>query len=130
EDLFFRLNVFPLRSPSLRERIEDIPVLAEAFMTAFSRENGSLPKPIDADVVSALVARKWPGNVRELKNVVERMAILSGDRVTIADLPEDPHESPFGEEEASGDQASDQEDEPTQDASPATHSLPPANYLT
>ncbi|MEO8797683.1 MAG: helix-turn-helix domain-containing protein, partial [Polyangiaceae bacterium] len=43
---------------------------------------------------------KWPGNVRELKNVVERMAILSGERVTIADLPEDPHESPFGEEEA------------------------------
>jgi DNA-binding NtrC family response regulator len=44
------------------------------------------------------VARKWPGNVRELKNVVERSAILSGDRVTIADLPEDPHASPFEEE--------------------------------
>jgi len=101
EDLFFRLNVFPIRSPALRERVEDIPLLAEAFMDAFARENGTKKKPIDPEVVRALIARKWPGNVRELKNVVERMAILSGDRVTIADLPEDPHESPFGEEDAS-----------------------------
>jgi two-component system, NtrC family, nitrogen regulation response regulator NtrX len=100
EDLYFRLNVFPLRSPSLRERVEDIPLLALSFMQAFAKENGSKPKPIDEAVIQALVTRKWPGNVRELKNVVERMAILSGDRVTIADLPEDPHESPFGEEEA------------------------------
>jgi DNA-binding NtrC family response regulator len=100
EDLFFRLNVFPLRSPNLRERVEDIPLMAHAFMHAFAKENGTKPKPIDDAVVHALVARKWPGNVRELKNVVERMAILSGDRVTIADLPEDPHESPFGDEEA------------------------------
>jgi two-component system, NtrC family, nitrogen regulation response regulator NtrX len=100
DDLFFRLNVFPIRSPALRERVEDIPLLAETFMLAFSRENGTKPKPIDADVIRALASRKWPGNVRELKNVVERMAILSGDRVTIADLPEDPHESPFGDDDA------------------------------
>ncbi len=100
EDLFFRLNVFPIRSPALRERVEDIPVLAASFMDAFSRENGTKRKPIDELVIKALVARKWPGNVRELKNVVERMAILSGEHVTIADLPEDPHESPFEEEEA------------------------------
>ena len=105
EDLFFRLNVFPLRSPSLRERVEDIPLLAHAFMQGFAKENGTKPKPIDDAVIHALVARRWPGNVRELKNVVERMAILSGDRVTIADLPEDPHESPFGEEEATPDAA-------------------------
>jgi two-component system nitrogen regulation response regulator NtrX len=102
EDLFFRLNVFPLRSPSLRERVEDIPLLAHSFMQGFAKENGTKPKPMDDAVIQALVTRKWPGNVRELKNVVERMAILSGDRVTIADLPEDPHESPFGEEEAAG----------------------------
>jgi two-component system nitrogen regulation response regulator NtrX len=135
EDLFFRLNVFPLRSPSLRERVEDIPVLAEAFMAAFSRENGTLPKPIDPDVISALVARKWPGNVRELKNVVERMAILSGDRVTIADLPEDPHESPFGEEDATAETTSPQaevDDEgPSEPAgSGARASGPPAGHLT
>src|SRR5689334_9305762 len=107
EDLFFRLAVFPIRSPALRERVEDIPLLAHAFMQGFAKENGTLPKPIDDAVITALVARKWPGNVRELKNVVERMAILSGDRVTIADLPEDPHESPFGEEEAAPQEAPD-----------------------
>ena len=98
EDLYFRLNVFPIRSPSLRERMEDLPLLAHAFMEQFGRENGIRPKPIGADVMTALASRKWPGNVRELKNVVERMAILSGDTVTIADLPEDPHASPFEEE--------------------------------
>jgi two-component system, NtrC family, nitrogen regulation response regulator NtrX len=138
EDLFFRLNVFPLRSPSLRERVEDIPLRAEAFMTAFSRENGTKPKPIDADVITALVARKWPGNVRELKNVVERMAILSGDRVTIADLPEDPHESPFGEDDALSDSPAalgggDPEDEGPSEASgggAARPSSPPPGHLT
>jgi len=105
EDLYFRLNVFPIRSPALRDRVEDIPTLAEAFMLGFSRENGTKPKPMDADVVKALATRKWPGNVRELKNVVERMAILSGDRVTIADLPEDPHVSPFGDEETADEPA-------------------------
>jgi DNA-binding NtrC family response regulator len=98
EDLYFRLAVFPIRSPALRERVEDIPVLAQAFMDQFANENGVRPKLIDEDVMRALAARKWPGNVRELKNVVERSAILCGERVTIADLPEDPHASPFEEE--------------------------------
>src|SRR5262249_49973904 len=90
-------------SPNLRERVEDIPLLALAFMQSFAKENGTKPKPIDEAVITALVNRRWPGNVRELKNVVERMAILSGDRVTIADLPEDPHESPFfGDDDAGG----------------------------
>ncbi|MGH7295026.1 MAG: sigma-54-dependent transcriptional regulator, partial [Polyangiaceae bacterium] len=98
DDLFFRLAVFPIRSPALRERVEDIPRLVDAFMEQFARENGIRPKPIDGEVMAALASRKWPGNVRELKNVVERTAILSGERVTIADLPEDPHASPFEEE--------------------------------
>jgi DNA-binding NtrC family response regulator len=102
EDLFFRLNVFPLRSPSLRERVEDVPLLADAFMVAFAKENGLRPKPIDQMVYKALQLRQWPGNVRELKNVVERAAILSGDQVTIADLPEDPHENPFDDEPNGG----------------------------
>jgi two-component system nitrogen regulation response regulator NtrX len=100
EDLFFRLAVFPIRSPALRERVEDIPLLARAFMEQFGRENGVRPKPIDDEVMQALASRKWPGNIRELKNAVERSAILSGDRVTIADLPEDPHASPFFEEDS------------------------------
>jgi transcriptional regulator with GAF, ATPase, and Fis domain len=135
EDLFFRLNVFPLRSPTLRERVEDIPLLAEAFMTAFSRENGVKPKAMDEEVIRALVARSWPGNVRELKNVVERAAILSGDRVTIADLPEDPHESPFGEEETSaaeGHAASEPPDDDPPGESPSAKgaAAPPLGHLT
>src|SRR3954466_4818420 len=98
EDLLFRLNVFPIRSPSLRERSEDIRPLADAFVAAFCKENGLRKKPIDSTVYKALEARTWPGNVRELKNVVERAAILSGDVITIADLPEDPHANPFDDE--------------------------------
>jgi DNA-binding NtrC family response regulator len=90
EDLFFRLNVIPLRSPSLRERAEDVPLLAKAFLIEFCEENGMRPKPFDADVLEALSERSWPGNVRELRNVVERMAILSDDVITLDDLPELP----------------------------------------
>jgi two-component system, NtrC family, nitrogen regulation response regulator NtrX len=135
EDLFFRLNVFPLRSPALRERVEDIPLLAESFMQAFSRENGTKSKPLDPEVIHALVARKWPGNVRELKNVVERMAILSGERVTIADMPEDPHASPFGEEdvEASSGASHEPDDEHVDSeisSQPRAAGAIPASYLT
>ncbi len=101
EDLFFRLNVFPIRSPSLRERQEDIQALAIFFIDAFCRENGLRPKTLDRSAILALERREWPGNVRELKNAVERAAILSsGDVVTIADLPEDPHQSPFDDDAA------------------------------
>jgi two-component system nitrogen regulation response regulator NtrX len=95
EDLFFRLNVFPIRCPSLRDRREDIPLLAEAFVIGFCKENGLKQKALEKSVHEALMRRPWPGNVRELKNVIERAAILSGDTITIADLPEDPHTSPF-----------------------------------
>ncbi len=98
EDLFFRLAVFPLRSPALRERMEDIRALADAFIAAFCKENGLKNKTIDPAVYPALERRSFPGNVRELKNVIERAAILSGDMVTIADLPEDPHASPFDDD--------------------------------
>ncbi len=90
EDLFFRLNVVPLRSPALRERIEDVPALAAAFLEEFCRENGMRTKPVDPEVSEALIDHDWPGNVRELRNAVERMAILSGDRITLDDLPEFP----------------------------------------
>ncbi len=100
EDLFFRLDVFPVRVPALRERPSDIPLLAEAFVAAFCKENGLRPKRTDPSVYEALTRRQWPGNVRELKNVVERAAILSSDVITVADLPEDPHISPFEDEGA------------------------------
>ena len=130
EDLFFRLNVFPLRSPALRERLEDVPLLAESFLIAFCRENGAKLKPVAAGVIDALVHRTWPGNVRELKNIVERMAILSGDHITVADLPEDPHDSPFADEEAA---AEPEPPEPPDDLAEAPRgalpSIPP-QYLT
>ncbi len=89
EDLYFRLNVVPIRSPSLRERREDIPNLALAFLHDFCEENGIKEKPVDPEVLERLRNKAWPGNVRELRNVVERMAILSGDRITVDDLPPD-----------------------------------------
>jgi DNA-binding NtrC family response regulator len=110
EDLFFRLAVFPIRSPALRERMEDLHGLAGAFMAAFCKENGLRTKLVDPEVYTALERRSWPGNVRELKNVIERAAILSGDVVTIADLPEDPHANPFDDEaQASGGDAEEPE---------------------
>jgi DNA-binding NtrC family response regulator len=98
DDLFFRLDVFPIRVPALRERPGDIALLAQAFVGSFCKENGLRTKAMDKPAEETLSRRKWPGNVRELKNVVERAAILSGDVITIADLPEDPHESPFGDD--------------------------------
>jgi DNA-binding NtrC family response regulator len=89
EDLYYRLAVVPIRSPSLRERPEDVPRLAEAFLREFCRENGLPEKPVDAEVLDAMAQRPWHGNVRELKNVIERMAILSGDRITMEDLPDE-----------------------------------------
>ena len=87
EDLYFRLAVVPLRTPTLRERKEDIPALAAAFLADFCEENGLKSKPVVAEVWDRLRNKPWPGNVRELKNVVERMAILSGDAITVEDLP-------------------------------------------
>jgi two-component system nitrogen regulation response regulator NtrX len=106
EDLFFRLDVFPMRVPALRERRLDVPLLANAFVSSFCAENGLREKKIDPGVYEALQRRKFPGNVRELKNVVERAAILSSDVITVADLPEDPHLSPFDDEHDEGDDGS------------------------
>jgi two-component system, NtrC family, nitrogen regulation response regulator NtrX len=119
EDLYFRLDVFPIRSPALRERVEDIRPLADAFVTAFCKDNGLRRKPIDPTVYKALEIRSWPGNVRELKNVVERAAILSGELITIADLPEDPHANPFDDEPTTPDESDEG------DASAETTETPP-----
>src|SRR5512133_3703632 len=88
EDLYFRLAVVPVRVPPLRERLEDVPLLAERFFQLACRENGVRPKPVDGDVYDRLRGHRWPGNVRELRNVCERMVIMSGERITAADIPE------------------------------------------
>jgi len=76
-DLFYRLNVFPIRVPALRERPEDVPLLVRHFAEIFSRRMGKLIQSIPADTMSALMSYDWPGNVRELQNVIERAVILS-----------------------------------------------------
>jgi DNA-binding NtrC family response regulator len=89
EDLYFRLNVVPLRAPPLRERLDDVPLLAERFFQLACRDNGVRPKPVEPAVYDRLRTHRWPGNVRELRNVCERMVIMSGDRIGPADVPQD-----------------------------------------
>jgi two-component system nitrogen regulation response regulator NtrX len=87
EDLYFRLNVVPIFVPPLRERTEDVALLADHFMAMLAREYGRRPKTFDADAVAALQRYAWPGNVRELRNLVERLMIMvPGDRVSSTDL--------------------------------------------
>jgi DNA-binding NtrC family response regulator len=87
EDLYFRLSVVPIRSPGLRERADDLPLLIESFIHECCDENGFAYKPIDEPVIVRLKQYDWPGNVRELRNVVERLVIMSDDTITERDLP-------------------------------------------
>ena len=87
EDLYFRLNVIPIFVPALRDRQEDIPLLADHFMAEFAREYGRRVKSFDSGARVALQQYPWPGNVRELRNVIERLMIMvPGDAITAADL--------------------------------------------
>ncbi|MGE5245107.1 MAG: sigma-54-dependent transcriptional regulator [Betaproteobacteria bacterium] len=87
EDLYFRLNVIPIFVPPLRERREDIPLLADHFMAEFAREYGRRMKSFEPGAVSVLQNYPWPGNVRELRNVIERLMIMvPGDAITSSDL--------------------------------------------
>lgn len=88
DDLFFRLNVVPIYCPALRDRPDDIPILAAAFFEEFCREYGGRYKAVEPRVYEMLKARPWPGNVRELRNVTERMVILSGHEITAQDVPQ------------------------------------------
>jgi two-component system, NtrC family, response regulator PilR len=89
EDLFYRLNVIPLRIPSLRERNEDIPLLAEHFLSQFSKEMGKSVARISSEAMERLVRYSWPGNVRELENVIERaVALETTPSILVERLPE------------------------------------------
>jgi DNA-binding NtrC family response regulator len=88
EDLYYRLNVFDIRVPPLRERTEDIPLLADHFLRSFRRENGGGPESISGEALERMAAYPWPGNVRELRNSVHRAAVLAfGREIRLADLP-------------------------------------------
>lgn len=88
QDLFYRLNVIPLRVPPLRERKEDIPVLANWFLKEFALKEGLGEKTIRDDAMAKLIDHDWPGNVRELKNIIERLVItVPRDVITAQDIP-------------------------------------------
>ena len=89
EDLFYRLNVIPIRVPALRERKSDISLLLHHFMESFNRSRQRALKGISPDALAMLTAYNWPGNIRELENLVERLAILKGQGIVeVSDLPE------------------------------------------
>jgi DNA-binding NtrC family response regulator len=96
EDLYFRLSVFPIALPPLRERVEDIPLLVEHFLRLASGED-SLPRRLSDAGMARLKAYHWPGNVRELRHVVQRATIMSDPGANELVLP-DRFESPFGEQ--------------------------------
>lgn len=88
EDLFYRLNVLPIRLPPLRDRAEDVPVLARFFADGFNREFRKSVREIVPEAMEALQGHAWPGNVRELRNAVERAVLLGEDgRLTVDDFP-------------------------------------------
>ncbi len=88
EDLYYRLNVFPLLLPPLRERVDAIPLLVDYFLDRFGRQIGKRLKEVEPEALSALKRYAWPGNVRELQNAMERAVILAQGTVRCANLPE------------------------------------------
>jgi two-component system nitrogen regulation response regulator NtrX len=98
EDLYFRLAVVPIHVPPLRERTDDIPLLAGHFLREASARFGRKPKSLSAAAAEALEAYRWPGNVRELKNLIERLMILSpSEEIRREDLPSEFREGELAE---------------------------------
>ncbi|MBR4170806.1 MAG: sigma-54-dependent Fis family transcriptional regulator [Kiritimatiellae bacterium] len=88
EDLFYRLNVVGIQLPPLKDRIGDIPLLVQQFLTDFCERNNKHLNGIEPEALNILCAYDWPGNVRELRNAMERMVVLSrGDHLTVQDVP-------------------------------------------
>ena len=86
EDLFHRLNVIPIHVPSLNERLEDIPLLVDYFADQICAEQGIALKSFEPDAIKALQGKQWTGNIRQLRNVVERLIILAGAKITKEDV--------------------------------------------
>jgi two-component system nitrogen regulation response regulator NtrX len=88
EDLYYRLNVIPIEVPSLRHRIQDLPLLVETFLGDNARQERQHPKQMAPEALDLLQQYPWPGNVRELKNLVERLTIMvEGDTINVDDIP-------------------------------------------
>ena len=90
EDLYYRLKVVTLGIPPLRERTEDLPLLAEHFVRSFSEEHGRKPADLTPEALEVLARYPWPGNVRELRNILETVIIFHrGDKIQVSDLPQE-----------------------------------------
>ncbi|HKJ88738.1 MAG TPA: sigma-54 dependent transcriptional regulator, partial [Gammaproteobacteria bacterium] len=95
EDLYYRLKVIPLHLPPLRERIEDIPLLARHFLEQFAHQLGRNPPTLTNEALSVLQAYPWPGNIREIENVLERTMVMTrGDSIGPDDLPQELSQPP------------------------------------
>jgi DNA-binding NtrC family response regulator len=89
EDLYYRLNVIPIKVPPLRDRLSDLPLLVQHFLEEFSRKRKKPGKRLSSAAMGLLLHHSWPGNVRELENLVERLVTLTeGEVIGAADLPE------------------------------------------
>jgi len=89
EDLYYRLNVFPVVLPPLRERVDDIPLMVRAFLRRYARQAGKRIQDVSPEAMWRLLAYKWPGNVRELQNVIERAVVFArGDVLDVDALPD------------------------------------------
>ena len=89
QDLYFRLNVIPIHVPPLRDRKDDIPILADTFFDKLSKQSSQKKKTISDNALQLLANYDWPGNVRELKNLVERLTIMiEHDHIDVADMPQ------------------------------------------
>jgi DNA-binding NtrC family response regulator len=115
-DLYFRLDVFPIELPSLRERASDIPLLARHLLAGIARRHRREPPRLDEEAAELLAAEPWPGNVRELGNVLERALILAEDGATLRAADLRPLLRPLGRPLAAG---------PAEDEAGAT--APPAS---
>ena len=97
QDLYYRLNVITIHLPPLRERLQDVPLLAAHFLQKYARENHKAIVAMQQEAIERLMAYDWPGNVRELENVIERAVVLAqGSVITLADfyLEEPPDKAP------------------------------------
>ncbi len=98
EDLFYRVSVFPIRLPSLRERKDDIPLLAAHFLERYCKRENKAITGIQSGALKVLMAYHWPGNVRELENAIERAVVITSAReITLQDIP--PHIAAMGQED-------------------------------
>jgi len=89
EDLYYRLNVIPIRVPPLRDRKEDIPLLVDYFLRKYTEENQKFVKGVDKRAMEALMKYSWPGNIRELENTIERAVVFARhETIAIKDLPQ------------------------------------------